>query len=63
MTQQEATNAIQSHIGDTVLAINITRDNDGDWIADIVPNDNDGSIIGSASMAAHGRAAPQVCWD
>lgn len=62
MTRQEAINAMQAHLGCTVLVINLNIDNDSNWIADIVPNDNDGEIIGLINLPDHGRSAPYVSW-
>ena len=63
MTKQEAINAMQAHLGDLHLVIDVDRDSDGDWIGCVVLNDNDGHTIGSISLMDHGRTAPQVWWD
>lgn len=63
MTRQEAINAMQAYLGRQYLVLGVALDNDGDWLGEIYPNDNDGAQVGTITIAGHGRCAPQTCWD
>ena len=61
--RQTAITAMQSLLGREYVIQSVTTDNDGDWIADITPIDNDAEIVGSVYMAADGYSDPIANWD